>query len=346
MGLIGMTDPLQTSNAYESKEILLVDDEKRLPELIHGQIGKLNELDAGVKKALEAAAKAEEHAKTAHKKSAGRGFFTDKKREAIEGLQEAGVELAVAVQLGTQAQKLSFEFQTRLAEITKYLFSLGVGNIAANRTVVRELEMRLSGASEEEVSELARQEVMSVIRQLKEQEDLLRKQEQMKEAIRGHDVKISHLLAQTDDLTLSVKNQDDRHSALVSTIDAMEKASKQQKEDISVLQEQAFAQQAEIETLTYSLAQARSHAEEATTNVLQQIDDLERRFKDQDIQWRAMAGKTHALEQASQSQQQEILALQQQVLTCQADLRWTVNVRTVLFVIWAIAISVAVYFLH
>ncbi|WP_454693188.1 hypothetical protein [Achromobacter aegrifaciens] len=341
-----MTDHLQTRNASESKEILLVDDERRLPELIHGQIGKLNELDAGVKKALEAAAKAEERAKMAREMSAGRGFFTDKKRDAIEGLQEAGVELAGAVQLGTQAQKLSFEFQTRLAEITKYLFTLGVGNIAANRTVVRELEMRLRGASEEELSELARQEVMSVIRQLKEQEDLLRKQEKMKEAIRAHDVKISHLLAQADDLTLSIKNQEDRRRILVSTVDAMEKASKQQKEDISALQEQAFAQQAEIEALTYSLAQARSHAEDAATNLLQQIDDLERRFKDQDIQRQAIASKTEALEQVSQWQQQEIIGMQQQILMYQADLRWTVNVRTTLFVVWAIAVSVAVYFLH
>jgi hypothetical protein len=158
-------------------------NEKDLPQVIQGQISKLNELDKSVKKAMEAAASAKDFAISAKNMSAGFG----KKKVAIEELQSAGIELAEAVQSGAEAQKISFEFQTKLAEISKYLFGLGVSNIASNRFVVRELEMRLNGASREELSEFARQELISVVKQLKEQEDIHRKLENLSESIKNHD---------------------------------------------------------------------------------------------------------------------------------------------------------------
>lgn len=268
MGLISMTDHPDThDNVFSAYEVRPPFNEKMLPELIQGQISKLNELDASVKAALDAAVQAEKRAEVAGKRSAGRALFTDKKKEAIEELQSAGIELAGAVQLGAKAQKISFEFQTRLAEIAKYLFTLGVSNIAANRTVVRELEKRLSGASEEELSELAHQEVISVIQQLKEQEDLLRKQEQMTKVLKEHDSKIRLLLEQSDDLELKLKDQDVQQRAYASMIDAIDQASKRQQQDVSSLQQQVVAQQAHLETLATALSLAGSQAEQATASL-------------------------------------------------------------------------------
>ncbi|MGV3487131.1 MAG: hypothetical protein ACO1OC_00905 [Tuberibacillus sp.] len=158
-------------------------NEKDLPLLIQGQVSQLNELDKSVKKAIKAAGEAVDSATSARYKSAGFG----KKKVAIEELQSAGMELAEAVQLGAEAQRISFEFQTKLAKISKYLFGLGVSNIASNRFVVRELELKLKGASEEELSDLARQELMSVVRQLKEQEDVLKKLENHSQTLKSHD---------------------------------------------------------------------------------------------------------------------------------------------------------------
>lgn len=153
-----------------SKVIPKVEAES-LPGLINNQVEKLNELDNSVKEAMDAAEVAKNSAIEASERSAGFG----KKKVAIEELQSASVDLAKAVRVGAEAQKISFEFQSKLAEITKNLFGLGISNIANNRMVVRELEKRLQGASEEEISELAQQELMLVIQQLKEQQDLLRK---------------------------------------------------------------------------------------------------------------------------------------------------------------------------
>lgn len=146
-----------------------------LPVLLNEQVTKLNQLDSSIKKAIEAAEFANKSAITAKEQSAGFG----KKKVAIEQLQSASYDLAKAVQSGMVAQKVSFEFQTKLSEISKYLFGLGVSNIASNRFVVRELELKLKGASEEELSELAQQEIVTVVKQLKEQEDLLIKLENL-----------------------------------------------------------------------------------------------------------------------------------------------------------------------
>lgn len=161
-------------------------DEKNLPQLLQGRISKLNELNESVGKAKQAAEDARTSADRAKSHSAG--WF--QKKAAIEELQSACVDLADAAQSGAVAQKISFEFQTKLADIAKCLFDLGAGNIAANRMVVRALELKLKGASKEELSELARREILLVVKQLKDQEDLLIKQENAAKAIKAHDIRL------------------------------------------------------------------------------------------------------------------------------------------------------------
>ena len=289
-------DEIQSSDS-ETQEIQFnVVDVKMLPELIQGQIGKIKYLDESVITALDAAKKAEEQAVKAKNRSAGRSLFRDKKKEAIEELQQAVIDLAEAVQSGAKAHKFAFELQARFADVTKYLFNLGVGNIAANRIVVRELELRLSGASKEQLSDLARQEVASVVRQLKEQEDLFQKQEQMKKGIKQHDLKIKYLQDQTDDLALGLKDQ---KRALVTRIDTLDEGADAQQEEISDLKKQVVAHQADLATLITGLAQARSHSEQASSKLLARSEDLESRLKEQDLQQRAMTNMIESMIQDS-----------------------------------------------
>lgn len=140
-------------------------NESQVPILIQKQFSQLKVLKQNVDLATKKAESAQESAKSAKSKSAG--LF--QKKEAIESLQDAAVDLADAQISQAEAQELSYEYQQKLGEITKYLFGMGVTNIAVNRSVVRELEMRLKGASEEEIDELARQEIIGVLKQLKAQ---------------------------------------------------------------------------------------------------------------------------------------------------------------------------------
>ena len=155
----------------------------QVPGIIQEQFKGLKELKQNVNEAIKKADKANDAAQVAKGKSAG--LF--QKKEAIESLQEATVNLADAQITATKAQKVSFEYQQKLAEMTKYLFALGVSNIAMNRSVVRELELKLKGASKEELDEFARQEIISVVKQLKAQEDIMKKQSDLTEKVKVHE---------------------------------------------------------------------------------------------------------------------------------------------------------------
>lgn len=113
------------------------------------------------------------------------GSFNNK--VAIQDLQISIRALAIASIKQAKALETSYNFHKSLAELTSALFMLGVSNIASNRCVVRELEMRLKGASEEQISDLARQELQSIVKQLKGKEDILKKQEFMANKLKTHD---------------------------------------------------------------------------------------------------------------------------------------------------------------
>ena len=168
-----MKDEIQVLNVNQSE----------LPKIITNQWSSIERLDRKVKQSMQKANDAKDLADRAWNQSAGFGH----KKEAIESLQTASVALAESQVQTVEAQKLSFEYQKQLSEITKYLFALGVSNIAANRTVVRELQLRLKDASESEISELAKREIFSVISQLKAQEDIMEKQEKMSKLLHEHD---------------------------------------------------------------------------------------------------------------------------------------------------------------
>lgn len=198
-------------------------DESDLPVILHGQIAKLDELDQQVKKATAAAENAKTSADKA--KSLSVGWFN--KKAVIEELQSACIDVAEAVQSGGKAQKVSFEFQAKLAEVAKYLLRLGVSNIAANRTVVRELELRLRGASKEKLSELARRELFLVVKQLKDQQDILIKQEGAEEAIKAHDAQLKK----------HAKIVNEQAEQLERVRDEIENAQKGVSQDIHILDE-------------------------------------------------------------------------------------------------------------
>ncbi len=161
-------------------------NENQIPAIIEEQFTGLSELSKSVEASIKKAEDAQSSAKVANEKTAG--LF--QKKEAIESLQKATGNLADAQISAAQAQKVSFEYQKKLGEITKYLFGLGVTNIATNRMVVRELELRLKGASEEELNELARQEILGVVRQLKAQEDIMKKQEELTGRVKEHESRL------------------------------------------------------------------------------------------------------------------------------------------------------------
>ena len=221
----------------EDKETMLVElNIDQVPDFIHDRFEKVEELKKNVDKASKKAKLAKESAEVAKEHSAG--LF--QKKGAIEALQTVTHDLAEAQISAAQAQELSFEYHQKVAELTTFLFKLGVSSIAANRSVVRTLELKLMGASQEKLDEYARQEIAEVVRQLKEEEDLMRKHNMLSEKVRiNRDKTIEHdrLFIEKNKIDNlqdeEISRQAERGKELEKRIDDRVEKDKSQDEEIS-----------------------------------------------------------------------------------------------------------------
>lgn len=170
--------------------------EEQLPGVIDNTFKSITEIDQTITETVCKANKAKDHAEIASTKKAGWSIGGKDKRVAIEALQEAAILLSDALCESTSATKQLFENQQKMSESIRYLFGLGVANMAANRAVVRELELKLRNASEEELSDLARQEITNVVLQLRAQEDMWNRLKNHDNILREHKNSIDEALSE------------------------------------------------------------------------------------------------------------------------------------------------------
>lgn len=148
----------------------------------------------------ERAQKVKKEAEYASTLSAGIG----KKRKAIEALQKSQIEQAASIGMNTQAITKIAMLQERIIEATKALFTLGVSNVVANRTVYRQLEMKMKGASEEELSDFAKNEVLAVMQQLNEQQDIMARHNKLSEKVHECEAEIESLKLQSKNWNVEI----------------------------------------------------------------------------------------------------------------------------------------------
>lgn len=196
---------------------------EQLPTIIGNTFKHISEVDRKISNAVSRAEEAKKIADEASQKNAGWSFFGSDKKEAIEALQSAAISQANALSDSVDANKELFNNQKKMSEAIRYLFGLGVANMAANRTVVRELELKLKNASQEELSELARQEITNVILQLRAQEDMQYKLENHDRILREHKVDIDKILGEINSFEERCKDILDRTETLQVDVSKKEK---------------------------------------------------------------------------------------------------------------------------
>ena len=196
---------------------------EQLPTIIGNTFKHISEVDRKISNAVSRAEEAKKLADEASQKNAGWSFFGSDKKEAIEALQSAAISQANALSDSVDANKELFNNQKKMSEALRYLFGLGVANIAASRTVVRELELKLKNASQEELSELARQEITNVILQLRAQEDMQYKLENHDRILREHKVDIDKILGEINSFEERCKDILDRTETLQDDVSKKEK---------------------------------------------------------------------------------------------------------------------------
>ena len=171
-------------------DVIMVNVDK-LPEIITTQIDTISVLEKKIKACDDSANNAMNYVSEKMHRYEDKGKWIFKHRsgntkDVVEDTQTAIDNLAKAQHVTVDALRQSFEFQRKLAEVSKYLFELGCANITVNRITVKAIEAKLKGASKKDISELARQEMLAVVKQLKEQEDILKKQEDLNAKVKSN----------------------------------------------------------------------------------------------------------------------------------------------------------------
>ena len=190
--------------------------EEELPDVISEQFKAIVEIDKRIAEAEVSCATAKE---TADKMILAKAL---NQKDAINATQDAVRSLAEAQTALSDAQRMLFENQQKMAEGMRYLLVLGASSIAMNRVVIAELEAKLKQATKEQLSEKAREELIGVVRLLREQESAFSKQDRMSDQIKSHGKEIEtihHIDAMQDET-------DKRHDSLIA-----ENASKNVEQD-------------------------------------------------------------------------------------------------------------------
>lgn len=197
--------------------------EESLPEAVSAQFLAISEIDLRILEAEKNCATAKE---IADKMILAK---TLNQKDAINTTQDAVRSIAEAQEKLSNAQKTLFEYQQKMASSMRYLLMLGASNIAMNRIVISELEKKLSHATKEQLSENARNELINVIRLLKEQESAFSTQDRLSEKIKIHsnDIDNIHRIDENQDET------DKRHDELIA-----KNASKNTEQDDEIFRQQ------------------------------------------------------------------------------------------------------------
>ena len=109
--------------------------------------------------------------------------FWHRTTPALEALQRAGKSQSEALVGISECQELLFEQQCILAQLTKNLFMLCMENKASALIAVKQIRAQLQGASQEEISDIARNEMQKTIQQLKRQIDIIEQQERLQNKV-------------------------------------------------------------------------------------------------------------------------------------------------------------------
>ncbi len=191
-------------------------NEANLPSIIEERFDELKKIEKNVISLQEKSLDSQERA--IELKNQGVGFF--KKKQAIEDLQEVSVLLANNQVDSSSITNEIIKYQQKTYETMKYLFALGVSNLANNRAVTKFLKEKLksSDISNNQFEKFQKEEIVNVLKELSAQQDVLKKIELLNDKVKEQN-SIIH------DLKISVNKYDSQFSEF-------EKMSNEQKQDI------------------------------------------------------------------------------------------------------------------
>ena len=175
--------------------------EKELAAKIEDNVERLDELESGLRRALNKGKDSKKYAEIA--KNAKTGFLH--RKDAIESLQNAVASMAETDLITLDLLKKVIGYLHEITDIANGIIQLGAANIASNRAVKQHIRDLLEGNSAMDLEQATQDELLSIMQQLNEKEDYLLKLQRTEKGLR-------HTNERVDDL-------EDRVSALENTSD-------------------------------------------------------------------------------------------------------------------------------
>lgn len=176
---------------------------------VEEQVKKLAQLGRKVDSVLTAAKSAEYSAQRAV--DCPKGLF--KKKAALETIADAVEALGNANMQNAQGLEIVYSFTQSLAEINEGLFDLAAMGVAANNSVMQQLEAKLRGASSSELNAIARNELKRTISILKNQSKVFEEQGKLKALQDTMQLHLKALSGESDEHAKQNAEQDARLAA-------------------------------------------------------------------------------------------------------------------------------------
>ena len=195
-----------------SREEQMVMNASMIPKRVDEQVGKLARLGRKVQEAVSMAERAENAAQQAGR-SKKSGLFGIARADALETISDAVEALGKANMNNAQGLTVVYEFTQSLAEINEGLFGLAAMGIAANNTVMQQLEAKLKGASSSELTGIARSELKRTISILKNQSKVFEEQGKLKALQDAMQLQLKALSGESDEHARQNAEQDARLAA-------------------------------------------------------------------------------------------------------------------------------------
>ena len=175
-------------------------------------------------------------------------FWTIGRNKAKVGqTQEVLNDIIDAINNNANATKALFNDQTKLADLQKKLYGIGLMGIASNRIVIREIKLRLENASKEKLSELARKELENTYYELEKQlkleeridgiqKDLFERIEDLNNTIISNNENFDTLINEVKEtISLQERSVVENKKAIIEKIEDINKALISNKEQFDTL---------------------------------------------------------------------------------------------------------------
>jgi len=184
--------------------------------------------------------------------------------EAQKKLAEVQSSLMESQTAILQVQKAQMEYQRQIANATKFVFGLSAYNMGVSQSIFLNLKAVLSGETPEKMGELAQQQLLLALDQIRNQESLITRIKENESLIESLNSDIAAKQKEIDEISEHDEEQNRRISENAQDIDELERQDEEQDKKIAV-----------------GIKKDKEHDEKISENT-QDIEELERQDEEQD----------------------------------------------------------------